>query len=146
MLCIRCWEVLWRKINATESGECVRWIPNAVYMEHTRMLSHIDSLQPWAVAHLAPLCMLISQARILEWVAIFYFRTQGSNPCLLRLLHWQVNSLQLNHLGSHCLHIYLEITLNLQEKRVQETTVYMNHRGSGYHSWTTLSYTTITEQ
>ena len=27
----------------------------------------------------------ISQAKILEWVAIF--PTQGSNPCLLQLLH-----------------------------------------------------------
>ena len=39
----------------------------------------------------------ISQARILEWVAISFsraiFMTQGSNPCLLCLLHWQVDSL-----------------------------------------------------
>ena len=27
------------------------------------------------------------------------FPTQGSNPCLLRLLHWQADSLPLNHLG-----------------------------------------------
>ena len=47
----------------------------------------------------------ISQARILEWVAISFFRgssdpgieTQGSNPGLLR---WQEDSLSLNHLGS----------------------------------------------
>ena len=26
--------------------------------------------------------------------------TQESNPCLLRLLHWQVDSLPLSHLGS----------------------------------------------
>ena len=36
----------------------------------------------------------ISQARILEWVAIFHlqgiFPTQGLNPCLLWLLHWQI--------------------------------------------------------
>ena len=41
----------------------------------------------------------ISQAGILEWVAVFLlqgiFLTQGSNPCLLHLLHWQVGSLQL---------------------------------------------------
>ena len=39
----------------------------------------------------------IIQARISEWVAIFYsrgiFLTQGSNLCLLCLLHWQVDSL-----------------------------------------------------
>ena len=28
------------------------------------------------------------------------FLTQGSNPCLLRLLHWQVDSLPLSHPGS----------------------------------------------
>ena len=43
----------------------------------------------------------ISQARILEWVAISFFReifsTQGSNLCLL---HWQADSLLLNHQGS----------------------------------------------
>ena len=32
-------------------------------------------------------------------------------------------------------HICLEIALNLQKKKIQETTVYTNHfRGSGYHS------------
>ena len=41
----------------------------------------------------------ISQARILEWVAISYsggiFLMQGSNPSLLCLLHWQEDSLLL---------------------------------------------------
>ena len=42
-----------------------------------------------------------SQARILEWLP---FRTPGnlpdqrSNPCLLRFLHWQADSLPLHHL------------------------------------------------
>ena len=39
----------------------------------------------------------ILQARILEWVTISFprgiFLTQGSNQCLLNLLHWQVGSL-----------------------------------------------------
>ena len=43
----------------------------------------------------------ISQARVLEWVAISFsrgiFPTQGSNR---GLLHWQVDSLPLSHLGS----------------------------------------------
>ena len=38
----------------------------------------------------------ISQARILEWIAIFLcqgiFLTQGLNPCLLYLLYWQAGS------------------------------------------------------
>ena len=28
------------------------------------------------------------------------FPTQGSNPCLLRLVHWQADSLLLSHQGS----------------------------------------------
>ena len=43
----------------------------------------------------------ILQARILEWVAISYsrgiFLTQGLNPCLLHLLHCQVDSLPLHY-------------------------------------------------
>ena len=46
----------------------------------------------------------IFQARILEWVAISFsggfFPTQGLNLSLLHLLHWQVISLPLCHLGS----------------------------------------------
>ena len=49
----------------------------------------------------------VFQARILDWVAIsssrVIFPTQESNPHLLHLLHvlhWQVNSLPLCHLGS----------------------------------------------
>ena len=43
----------------------------------------------------------ISQARILEWVAMPSLR--GSNPCPLGLLHWQMGSFPLSHLGSPCL-------------------------------------------
>ena len=41
----------------------------------------------------------ILQARILEWIAISFFKgiflTQESNPCLLCLLHWQTDYLPL---------------------------------------------------
>ena len=49
-----------------------------------------DSLRPYGSSGHG-----ISQARILEWVAMFQgiFPTQGLNLCLLRLLHWQVGSL-----------------------------------------------------
>ena len=44
----------------------------------------------------------VFQARILEWVAISLlqriFPTQGSNPHLLHLLHWQADSLPLHQL------------------------------------------------
>jgi len=45
------------------------------------MLSHSevsDSATPWTIAHQAPLSMGILQARILEWVAMPFFR--GSFP------------------------------------------------------------------
>ena len=53
----------------------------------------------------------MSQARILEWVAISFSResswprdgtllTQGWNPCFLHILYWQADSLPLRHLGS----------------------------------------------
>ena len=56
----------------------------------------------WTVTHWDPLFHRISQARILEWVAISFsrgwiFLTQGSNP---HLLYWQVDSLPLTHQGS----------------------------------------------
>ena len=58
----------------------------------------------WTVARQAPLSMEILQARILEWVAMpsllqGIFLTQGLNPHLLCLLHWQVSSLPLVPLG-----------------------------------------------
>ena len=44
----------------------------------------------------------IFQARILEWVAIFLLQgilpTQGLNPCLLHLPHWQTGSLPLHQM------------------------------------------------
>ena len=55
------------------------------------------------VAGQAPLVHGIFQKRILEWAAISFSRgfslTQGSNPHLLRLLHRQVDSLPLHHIG-----------------------------------------------
>ena len=59
---------------------------------------------PWTVAPQVPLSVGFSPAQILDWVAISFSResspTQGLNPCLLSLLHWQVDSLPLIHLGS----------------------------------------------
>ena len=47
----------------------------------------------------------IFQARILELVAMpFSFLTQGLNPRLLRVLHWQAGSLPLVPLGKSPLH------------------------------------------
>ena len=63
-------------------------------------LSHVWLFAiPWTVAHQVLLSMGFSvQARILEWVAIPFFRgfpQPGINLHLLHLLHWQVDSLPL---------------------------------------------------
>ena len=54
----------------------------------------------------------ISQARILEWVAISGFRgsswPRAQKPLRLHLLNWQVDSLPLCHLGS-TIYIYIHI-------------------------------------
>ena len=50
---------------------------------------------------------------LLQWI----FLTQGSNPCLLHLLHWQVDSLPLSHQGSpnkvHSLFIFPQLLSNV---------------------------------
>ena len=59
---------------------------------HVRLLA-----TPWTAAYPASSIHGIFQARKLEWVAMpsSIFPTQGSNLCLLCLLHWQVDSLVL---------------------------------------------------
>ena len=54
---------------------------------------------PWTVASQAPLSMEFSRSG-LHFLLQGIFLTQGSNPCLLCPLHWQVDSLPLRHLGS----------------------------------------------
>ena len=53
----------------------------------------------WTVACQAPLSMGFSRQGYWSGVQ-FSFPTQGPNLCFLHLLHWQVNSLPLSHLGS----------------------------------------------
>ena len=57
---------------------------------------------PWTIARQAPLSMGFSWQEsgvgchsLLQGI----FLTQGSNPHLLPLLHWQADSLLLSHLG-----------------------------------------------
>ena len=58
---------------------------------------------PWTSLPASSVCG-ISQARVLEWVAVSFSRgsslIQRSNPYLPHLLHWQVGSSPLSHLGS----------------------------------------------
>ena len=72
------------------------------------LLSRFNRVRLWDPMECSlPGCSVhgILQARILKWVAISFCRgfsqPWGSNPHLLRLLHWQADSLPLNHLGSH---------------------------------------------
>ena len=63
-----------------------------------------DSLAaPWTVAHQASLS--VGFPRQEHWSGLLLpppgvFLTQGRNPGLLRLLHWQADSSPLSHLGS----------------------------------------------
>ena len=83
---------------------CTVKSPN--YRYRARVLSHFSRVQlfatPWTVTCQAPLSMGFPR-QALEWVAMLssrgIFQTQGSNPRLLRPLHWQVGSLPLRHLG-----------------------------------------------
>ena len=65
---------------------------------HAQSLSCVQLFAtPGPVAHQAPLS--IGFPRQKYWSGL-PFLTQGSNPHLLCLLHWQVSSLPLCHLGS----------------------------------------------
>ena len=66
-------------------------------------LSHVQlSVAPWTVALQAPLSMEFCRQEYwneLPFLLQGIFPTQGSNMCLLSLLHWQADSLPLT--GSH---------------------------------------------
>ena len=72
----------------------VRW---AQFLSRIRLFVTL-----WTVAHQALLSLGFSGKNpgmgchfLLQGI----FPTQGLNPCLLHLLHWQVDSLPLSHLG-----------------------------------------------
>ena len=73
-----------------------------------QLLSHVwlpvdCRISPWTVAHQAHLSMEFSKQeywRRLHFLLQGILLTQGSNPCLLGLLPWQLDSLPLSHLGS----------------------------------------------
>ena len=76
------------------------------YIPHdAQLLSHVNLIATlWTVAHQGSSVHGISQARILEQVAISFSRgssqPRDGTHVLLRLLHWQVDSLPLSHLGN----------------------------------------------
>ena len=58
---------------------------------------------PWTVACQVPLFMGFPKQEYwsrLPFPTLGIFLTQGLNPCLLHLLHWQADSLLLSYLGS----------------------------------------------
>ena len=76
-------------------------VPKKFPQSHTHACVHAQSFPTLCnpMGHSPPGSSVhgILQARVLEWVAIFFSRgsSQGSNPHLLRLLHWQAGSLPL---------------------------------------------------
>ena len=76
---------------------CVRLLLRAQLLSHVQLCDPVDCSPPGSSVH------GIIPARILQWVAVSSSRGschQGSNPCLLCVLHWQVVSLLLSHSSS----------------------------------------------
>ena len=83
LLCFQCWLLLFSLLSSV-------WLFAPLWT--------VTKQPPGSSVH------WISQAKILEWAAISSSKgispIQGWNPGLLRLLHWQADSLPLSHLGS----------------------------------------------
>ena len=73
---------------------------NPYFKPYIKISAMSHSATPWTVALQAPLSVAgkntgVDHRALLQGV----FPTQGSNPPLLRLLHWQMGSLPLSLLG-----------------------------------------------
>ena len=82
----------------TSTMNIIKWLCVRV-CAHLCLTLHspVDCSHPGSSVHGA------SQARILEWVAISYFRESsqhGDQTHISSLLHWQLDSLPLCHIGS----------------------------------------------
>ena len=76
----------------------------------------------WTIAHQAPLSTRFPRQEY--WSSCYFLLqgillTQGLNPCLLGLLHWQVDSLPLCHLGSQMSNGWLLKILTLRSQPPQ---------------------------
>ena len=99
-----------RKLDSSQAAACDP-LPASMMMR-VCVLSHseVKSLSrvqlfvtPWTVAFQAPLSMGFSRQQTgmgCHFLLQGIFPTQGSNPCLLCLLHWQAGSLPGHHLGN----------------------------------------------
>ena len=100
----------------TSSWVC---LPNDMLSEwHVQAFSHVQLFVTlWTIAHQAPLSMEFSRQEYssgLPFPSPGDLPTQGPNPCLWCLLHWQADSLPLCHLGSHISLEHLLINLCTQ--------------------------------
>ena len=90
-------------------------------MKHICLVSQLSQTlcNPMDCSSPGSLVHEILQARILEWTAIPFsrgiFLTQGSNPHLLRLLHWQMGSLPLVPPRNHR---YIQSKLQLKWSKI----------------------------
>ena len=100
------------------------------------MLSHFSHVQfcvtPWTIACQAPLSMGFSRQKY--WSGLpcallqAIFPTQGLNPHLLHLLHWQVGSLPLEPPGKpscKALGIFLSLLVSQFSQRQNEDILYL---------------------
>ena len=99
-----------------------------VYVPCAQLLSHVQLfMTPWTVAHQAPLSMGFSRQEY--WSGLPFpspgdLPDPGIKPHLLHLLHWQVDSLPLCHLGSILLYIILFV-LNDEEPEKNKVLYYL---------------------
>ena len=92
---------LWLRLTVCTSTDCkLGFCQSAVYSVTPLCLT---PCRPWTVALQAPLSMAFSRQDTGVGSHVLLqgmFPTQGSNPSLLNLLHWQADSLPLSHLES----------------------------------------------
>ena len=92
---------LWLRLTVCTSTDCkLGFCQSAVYSVTPLCLT---PCRPWTVALQAPLSMAFSRQDTGVGSHVLLqgmFPTQGLNPSLLHLLHWQADSLPLSHLES----------------------------------------------
>ena len=91
---------------------------NAGDTRDTVMLSHVQFfVTPGTVAHKTPLTMELSRQEY--WSGLLFpspgdLPRPGIEPVLWHLLHWEVDSLPLHHLG-RCMYIYIHIYIHTRK-------------------------------
>ena len=97
----------WRQLKEAQQRVCVcvcaHTCAHACMLSSVWLCNPVDCSLPGSFVH------AIFQARILEWVSISHSTGSSwrSNPPLLHLLCWHLDSLPLCHLGSIFIYIYV---------------------------------------